>query len=147
MRYKRQPHKSYVCGPVAVYNTLLYKYGKSDYSVRDLSNMLHCKSISGTATYRIRKFFRQNFVYVRKLKQLDKYIDAGHALLLNYDNEHGGHYILIDKRTKDGYNCINDSTLKTVKKRKRKTISKYLKCHIRQKAKVLVIKQWKVARV
>jgi hypothetical protein len=65
--------------------------------------------------------------HVPRLKEIDKELSKGRAVILRYFHDQGGHYTLIVGKTKKYYILVNDAWHKTVIKRSRKTMSKMLR--------------------
>lgn len=61
------------------------------------------------------------------LRQLDRFLDKGHAAIVRYAHRSGCHYVLVPKRTAKFYYCVNGSQVKTLVRISRKRFSKKLR--------------------
>lgn len=120
IRYVSQ-RDSYSCGPIAIINTLKFLGINITYKALPYIRMLcNCKINYGTDEEDIEnvlKMFGIRFkgIHHPTLKEIDKHIECGGAILLNYSfGIDIGHYTLCIGRNKTNYFLVNDMEGKTV---------------------------------
>lgn len=110
-RYEAQDRESN-CGPVAVYNAMIWS-GKKPRIYR-LESVMQCHDDYGTSWAGLDRglvWSKIPFSVKRaaKLKDIEEALDAGHAVIYLYAyNRTLGHYIFIDGHTKTQFRVVND---------------------------------------
>ena len=104
-----------------------------------LSNKMKAHPKRGTQRYDVQKQLDSKlakFKIVRKyptIKEVDKHLDKGGIVLLNYrwdrGKEHGYHYAVFFKRTKNFYSGYNEKRYETTSRRNKKKVKTYFKKH------------------
>jgi hypothetical protein len=134
VRYARQRDR-YSCGPIVLLNAL--KWAGYQASVREYKKCLMERTscdrsgtwgggidwgLRHTSELAVKKVF-----HIPTLKELDKEIDKGRALIIRYLDGKGGHYVLCIGRTNKYYTLVNDTLNKTVTRCSRKMMAKVLR--------------------
>lgn len=145
------------CGPVAVLNALKWLGCNVSWNeYQDIFPFLgwqkFFKEDNGTCISGIKKMLKffnikhQHISYNNKvkIKDLEKTLDAGHAIILNYrwynkDGTSGGHYVFIDRHTPTRFMSKNDYISGSAKGRPKKRLRK----EFQKVRKELKNKKWK----
>lgn len=136
IRYVRQKDE-YSCGVIAIINIM--KWGGEKISARvhrkKLIKACKCTRDSGVwewdlsnVLFELKKIVVDHIAVGAsiKLKDINKHIDHGGAIIIKYVSEYGGHYTVCVKRNKRGYFLINDSKEKTISFKSKKTLKNML---------------------
>lgn len=136
MRYAMQ-NRSYNCGPTVLLNALKWAgYPVSNKKhIKKLEKMVCCNAVTeGTWCIHVQMGLIEldeldivGVLHLPRLKDIDRELDKGRAVVLRYFHEQCGHFVLITERTKKYYTVINDSRKKAVSRKSRKRMSKMLK--------------------
>ena len=132
----RKQNTKYSCGPVAIYNAIIWDEKKEKISY--LIKQCNTKKPHGTYWSDVSKVLRKYFP--RRTKKIespskrliDAHLNNGKSLIINYYWEHkkktGRHYVFIWKRTSKQYYVTNVSRKKPVITRiTSETMKKWLK--------------------
>lgn len=143
MRYYKQK-RGFDCGPVVLLNAM--KWAGFQRSAKEYLPML-----TERVGYLIKETDRESpgtepldfqaglictpelevkaMYHVPNLRDLDRELKMGRAIILRYFHNRGGHYTLIVGKTKHYYTLVNDGGDSTVIRRSRESMKKFLKGH------------------
>jgi len=119
-RYIRQ-YDSYSCGAIVIINALKFLCCRqATYKcLRPIQKLCGCQYPNGTERKGIENALNKLGVKFErktgpKLKEVDKHIDKGGAIIINYALGYEGHYSLCIGKTKKDYTMVNDLDADTV---------------------------------
>jgi hypothetical protein len=136
MKYRRQGYEP-SCGPVAIYNTLIWAGTKK--TLKYLKKL--CRYNGGTgicapdlnrALNKVSGIEIEQFILYPKLSEIDDAIDRGCAVILRYYgyDGHNGHYVVCISRSDKFYTLANDRAVLSkgspLVRRSRKNVRNYL---------------------
>ncbi len=135
----RQKHKK-TCGPAAICNAIQW----SGYKLKYQDAVDYCKEevgyvySRGMARKNIRKILRQFDIKHKVIlgvtfKDIDRELDAGNAVILQYRHDEGGHYTFIDHYTDKFYRAWNDTVYLKSPYRARKSLATWIRYSHRRK--------------
>lgn len=155
-RYAKQ-REATTCGPMAVLNAA--KWAGLPVTVKKDINK--CKELckwnqyEGAGPWSIEKALKAMVIFevkeiidTPKLREIDREVDKGRAVVIKYCHGCGGHYMLCIGRTKRYYKMVN-SKLEgpALRRMERKTLSKHLKEKHMTSGALFFPMAWSIERV